>query len=77
MVRECWYGARLSTVLLQRVEAAHTLAGFVFDVCQHEDGNVVGRVALLLWHIWVARNDVIWNDTRQSSMIIGRSALVA
>jgi hypothetical protein len=71
------YGAGLSTVLLQRTEAAHTLAGFVFDVCQHKVRNVAGRVALLPWHIWAARNDVIWNDTRQSSMTIGRSALAA
>ena len=64
-------------MLLQRVDVAHTLAGFVFDLCRHENRNVAGRVALLLWHIWDARNDVIWNDTRQSSMTTGRSALVA
>ena len=32
-------------------------------------------VALLLWQIWAARNDVIWNDAHHTSTSIGRTAL--
>jgi len=41
---------------------ASSLADFVFDVCHSESRDIAGRVALLLWQIWAARNDVIWND---------------
>jgi len=34
-------------------------------------------VALLLWQIWAARNDVIWNDVHHTSTSIGRTALDA
>ncbi|KEH21013.1 hypothetical protein MTR_8g096720 [Medicago truncatula] len=39
--------------------------------------DVAGRVALLLWQIWVARNDVIWNDAHHTSTSIGRTTLDA
>jgi len=37
--------------------------------------DVVGRVAILMWHIWVAYNEVVWNDNRQSYVNIGMNAL--
>ena len=53
------------------------LTNFVFDVCCSESRDISGRVALLLWQIWVARNDIIWNDAHHTSTSIGRAALDA
>jgi len=53
------------------------LADFVFDICCSESRDIAGRVALLLWQIWAARNDVIWNDAHDTSTSIGRIALDA
>jgi len=77
VARESWYWAGLSTVLQPRVGTVSRLADFVFDICCSESGDIAGRVALLLWQIWVARNDVIWNDAHQTSRSIGRTALDA
>jgi len=34
-------------------------------------------VALLLWQIWAARSDVIWNDAHHTSTSIERASLDA
>jgi ribonuclease HI len=60
-----------------RVGTVSSLADFVFDICRSESQDIAGRVALLLWQIWAARNDVIGNDTHYSSTSIGRTTLDA
>ena len=64
-------------MLQSRVGTASSLADFVFDICCFENRDTAGQVALLLWQIWVARNDVIWNDAHHTSTSIGRTALDA
>jgi hypothetical protein len=59
VARESWYWAGLSTVRQSRVRTMSSLADFVFDICRSESRDIAGRVALLLWQIWAARNDVI------------------
>lgn len=54
-----------------------SLADFVFDICRLESRDIAGWVALLLWQIWAARNDVILNDARHTSTSIGKAALDA
>jgi hypothetical protein len=77
VARESWYWAGLSTVLQSRVGTARSLADFIFDICCSENRDAAGRVALLLWQIWAARNDVIWNEAHHTSTSIGRTALDA
>jgi len=50
---------------------------FLFDIWHSESRDIAGRVALLLWKIWAARNDFIWNDAHHTSTEIGRTALDA
>jgi len=59
MTRESWYWAGLSTVLQTPVGTENSLADVVFDICCSESRYIAGRVALLLWQIWVALNDDI------------------
>jgi hypothetical protein len=54
-------------VLQTRVATESSLADFVFDIYCSENRDIVGRVALLLWQIWAARNDVIWNNAHHIS----------
>ena len=54
-----------------------SLADFVFYICRSESRDIAGWMALLLWKIWVARNDAIWNDAHHTSTSIGRTALDA
>ncbi|AES78795.1 hypothetical protein MTR_7g045690 [Medicago truncatula] len=61
VAHESWYWVGISTVLHLRIGTM----------------NIAGRVTLLLWQIWAARNDVIWNDACHTSMNIGRTALDA
>jgi len=77
VARESWYWAGLSTVLQPRVGTVSSLAAFVFDICRSESRDIVGRVHLLVWQIWAARNDVIWNDAHHTSTSIGRTTLDA
>ena len=48
----------------------------LFLTCS-ESQDITGRVTLLLWQIWVARNDVIWNDVHRTSTSIGMTTLGA
>lgn len=48
-----------------------------FDICCSESQDIVGRMTLLLWQIWVTRNDVISNDAHHTSTSIGRATLDA
>ena len=77
VARESWYWAGLATVLQPRVGTVSSLADFVFDICRSESRDIAGRVASLLWQIWAARNDVIWNDAHHTSTSIGRTTLDA
>ena len=77
VAHESWYWVGLLTVLQPRVTTVTSLADFVFDICRSESRDIAGRVALLLWQIWAARNDVIWNDAHHTSTSIGRKALDA
>jgi len=77
VARESWYWAGLSIVRQLRVGTVSSLTDFVFDICRSESRDIVGCVALLLWQIWVARNDAIWNDVHHTSTSIGRMALDA
>lgn len=62
VARESWYWAELLIVLQPRVRTLNSLTNFVFDICCSEIRDIVCRVTLLLWQIWDARNDVIWNN---------------
>ena len=77
MGRDSWYCVGLLTVLQPRVGTVSSLVDFVFDICRSESRDIAGRVALLLWQIWAARNDVIWNDAYHTSMSIERTTLDA
>jgi len=77
VARESWYWTGLLTVLQPQVGTVSSLVDFVFDICRSESRDIAGRVALLLWQIWAARNDVIWNDAHHTTMSIGRTALDA
>jgi hypothetical protein len=77
VARESWYWAGLSTVRQSRVGTMSSFTDFVFDICRSESRDIAGQVALLLWRIWAARNDVIWNDAHHTSTSIGRMALDA
>jgi len=77
VARESWYWAGLSTVLQTLVGTESSLTNFVFDICFSESRDISGRVALLLWKIWAAPNDVIWNDAHHTSTSIERTTLNA
>lgn len=77
VARESWYWAGLLTVLQPRIGTVSSLGDFVFDICRSESRDIAGWVALLLWQIWAAHNDVIWNDAHHISTSIGSAALDA
>ncbi|AES86539.2 hypothetical protein MTR_4g009790 [Medicago truncatula] len=77
MARESWNWAGLLTVLQLRVGTVSSLADFALDISRSESQDIDGRVVLLFWQIWAARNDVIWNDAHHTSMSIGRTSLDA
>ena len=77
VARESWYWAGLATMLQPRVGTVSSLADIVFDICHSESRDIAGRVALLLWQIWAALNDIIWNDAHHTSTSIGRATLNA
>jgi len=75
IAKESWSSAGLSELLLSRKHHFNTLQDLVFDICSRESAEAAGRVAVLLWQVWSARNDVVWNDTRKTLLAIGGLAL--
>ena len=73
--KESWSSAGLSELLLPRQHHFNTLQELVFNICSRESADAAGRVAVLLWQIWSAINDVVWNDTRETSITIGELAV--
>lgn len=37
------------------------MSELIFYICRKESADTGGCVAILLWQLWVARNDVVWN----------------
>jgi hypothetical protein len=62
-------------VLLKRMVKFDNISTFIFDICINESLDMAGCVVVLLWQIWAARNDCVWNVERQTSNCIGRLAL--
>jgi hypothetical protein len=59
ILRECWFWAGLSSVLLKRMDKFDNISDFIFDVFRNEPLDMAGRIAALLWQIWAARNDCV------------------
>jgi len=47
----------------------------IFYICHKESADTGDCVAILLWQLWAARNDVVWNSSRDTPLGIGRLAL--
>jgi len=66
---------RVFAMLLKSMDKFDNILAFTFDVCKNKSRDMVGRIVVLLWQIWAARNDCVWTDERQTSNRIGRLAL--
>ncbi|XP_058774671.1 uncharacterized protein LOC131648950 [Vicia villosa] len=44
---------------------------FFGDICDKEDSNIVGRVAVMMDVIWRNINDFIWNDEKEEASKLG------
>jgi hypothetical protein len=70
-IMPCWEAAGLRNILVHGTQNFNNAADLLFDICSHNDSNIAGQVATLMWHIWQSRNDVVWNNTQFSPTQIG------
>lgn len=75
VARESWFSTGLSVVLIPRVNLFQSLSELIFDICCKESADAGGCIAVLLWQLWAAHNDVVWNSSRDTPLGIGRLAL--
>ncbi|PNX60204.1 ribonuclease H, partial [Trifolium pratense] len=61
VARASWCAAGLSSVLHNNAYQQTTAMDRIFAMCNDENSDTVGRVAMLLWSIWHNRNDKVWN----------------
>ncbi|KEH38123.1 hypothetical protein MTR_2g461720 [Medicago truncatula] len=62
--RESWFSSRLSDMLLPRLSLFQSMPKLIFDIYRKESANMGGCIAVLLWQLWAASNDVVWNSSR-------------
>ncbi|PNY08140.1 BZIP-like protein [Trifolium pratense] len=72
IAHDSWCATGLSSVLNNNTYQQTTAMDRIFALCNNENSDNVGRVAMLLWCIWYNRNDKIWNDNVQMPSQIGR-----
>ncbi|GAU21836.1 hypothetical protein TSUD_176820 [Trifolium subterraneum] len=63
-VASSWAAAGLNNVILHKLNNFNYAADLVSDICSHEDRNVAGRVATLIWNLWQNRIEEVWNNSK-------------
>ncbi|PNY13385.1 ribonuclease H [Trifolium pratense] len=76
-VVDCWTAAGLYDVIYNRLSSFNNVAELLLNICNHEDENTAGRVAMLIWCIWQNRNDMIWNNHSNTALQVGQQAFHA
>ncbi|MCI05516.1 cytochrome P450 [Trifolium medium] len=44
------------------------------DICRHEDTDIAGRFAVLLWALWSNRNSSVWTEKKETGRAVGVKA---
>ncbi|GAU22732.1 hypothetical protein TSUD_138570 [Trifolium subterraneum] len=76
-VVDCWTAAGLHDVIYNRLSSFNNVAELLLNICNNEDENIAGRVAMLIWCIWQNRNNTIWNNNSNSALQVGQQAFQA
>lgn len=51
-------------MLLPRLSLFQSMPKLIFDIYRKESADIGGCIAVLLWQLWAASNDVVWNSSR-------------
>jgi ribonuclease HI len=72
--RQCWTTAGLQAVVEPRTQNFNDAATLIHDICSHEDKDVAGRCAVMIWTLWNNRNNWLWNNQKMSASNLGMQA---
>ncbi|MCH85965.1 ribonuclease H protein [Trifolium medium] len=74
---EAWCAMGIDHILHPRLSECQSIRDFIFHTCCHDNKQLAGKMALLLWTIWQNRNNMVWNDNKQHARQIGMQAAQA
>jgi hypothetical protein len=60
--------------LQPRIQSAGNIRELIFNVCTHEDKNIAGIFAMIMWVLWNNRNNKVWNDMADLGRSLGFKA---
>jgi ribonuclease HI len=76
-ITDCWTVAGLSHIIHNRLTLFDNVVDLIFYMCSHEHADMAGRFAVLMWHIWQNRNDMVWNSHSNTASTVGQQAITA
>lgn len=74
MLFGCRMAAGFSSIIEPRLHDFSDVKTLILDICSKEDMRTVGRVVVLIWMLWINRNNVIWNNERDEVTKLGMQA---
>jgi hypothetical protein len=70
-----WQNAGLFACLQPWLQRCSTVKEVLFDICCHEEKEMAGKIAMLIWVIWNNRNNCVWNGEKEVGQQLGYKAL--
>lgn len=60
----CWHAAGLFSIMQSRIQSFGSMGTILMDVCGRETEDFVSRVLMVVWGIWLNRNDWLCNQKK-------------
>jgi hypothetical protein len=70
-----WQNAGLFACLQPRLQRCSTVKEVLFYICCHEEKEMAGKIAMLIWVMWNNRNNCVWNGEKEIGQQLGYKAL--
>jgi ribonuclease HI len=73
--RIAWQGAGMYNIIAPHIQHFSSAKELILHICRHSDRKVAGQVAMLIWILWNNRNNMVWNQEKESGLQLGYKAL--
>jgi ribonuclease HI len=71
---QVWHNAGLGDLFTRRLQHAADIRNVIHAICSHEDKELAGLFAMVVWVIWNNRNNKVWNDVAEPGRSLGIKA---
>jgi ribonuclease HI len=73
--KHAWQAAGLHDVISPYAQQSYSAKEVLLQLCSRGDKFEAGKAAMLLWVLWKNRNNLVWNQEKESGQQLGYKAL--